>query len=103
MNEPIVQQWAETRRHIVDIVARSLATVVHNQGIGDLFRIYLTTMRDNIDFNVAYIPESFSHPYPMVFNNDFMRALYACGYQEMTQGSPWKSHPPGMDESILKN
>lgn len=103
MNEPIAQQWAETRRHIVEIVARSLATVVHNQGIGDLFRIYLTAMRDNIDFHVAYIPESFGHPDPMVFNNAYMRALYACGYQEMTQGSPWKSHPPGLDVSTTKN
>jgi predicted patatin/cPLA2 family phospholipase len=103
MNEPMVQQWAETRRHIVEIVARSLATVVHNQGIGDLFRIYFTAMRDDIDFHVAYIPEGFSHPDPMVFNNAFMRALYACGYQEATQGSPWKNHPPGLGASSVEN
>ena len=102
MNEPIVQQWAETRRHMVDIAARALATVVHNQGIGDLFRIYLTAMRDNVEFQVAYIPESFSHPYPMVFNNDFMRALYACGYKEATQGSPWMSHPPGLEAGFIQ-
>ena len=102
MNEPIAQQWAETRRHIVEVAARALATVIHNQGVGDLFRIYLTAMRDHVDFHVAYIPESFNHPDPGVFNTAFMRALFASGYQEAAQGNPWKPHPPGLQESLRR-
>ena len=96
MNEPAVQQWADTQRRIVEIAARALATVIHNQGVGDLFRIYLTTRRDHVNFNVTYIPPDFNHPDAGTFNNAFMRALYDRGYQEATTGKPWKHFPPGL-------
>lgn len=38
---------------------RSISTLIKNQGIGDLYRIYATTKHDGIDFNRASIPPGF--------------------------------------------
>jgi predicted patatin/cPLA2 family phospholipase len=95
MNERIDPEWAETERNVLTIAGRAVATLIHNQGIGDLFRIYLTTQRDHVAFNLSYIPADFNHPNAGVFNADFMRTLYTRGYKEASQGQPWQHFPPG--------
>jgi len=96
MNERIDPEWAETERRVLTIAARSIATLIHYQGISDLFRVFLTTQRDKVAFNLSYIPSDFNHPDAGTFNNDFMRALYARGYKEATQGGNfWQHFPPG--------
>jgi predicted acylesterase/phospholipase RssA len=95
MNERIDPEWEETERRVLSIAGRAVATLIHNQGIGDLFRIYLTTQRDHVAFNLSYIPADFNHPNAGTFNTDFMRALYARGHEEATQGQPWQHYPPG--------
>ncbi len=33
-----------------------MTSLIRNQGIGDLYRIYYTAQRDNVDFHLAFIP-----------------------------------------------
>jgi hypothetical protein len=67
----------------------------HSQGIGDLYRIYLTTQRDGVDFNLAFIPDSFNAPHQEDFDPEFMRQLFAVGYDLAAKGYPWQKTPPG--------
>ncbi len=69
--------------------------LIHTQGIGDLYRIYLTTQRDGVDFNLAYISDSFNAPHMEEFDTEFMRQLYAVGYDMAAKGYPWQKTPPG--------
>ena len=51
--------WAQVERSTMSIAGRSVASLIHSQGIGDLYRIYATAQRDGVDFNLGFIPSSF--------------------------------------------
>lgn len=87
--------WADVERNTMSIAARSVASLIHSQGIGDLYRIYATAQRDGVDFNLGFIPSSFNVPHKEEFDNAYMRALYDVGYEMMLKGFPWLKAPPG--------
>jgi hypothetical protein len=70
---------------------------MQTQGIGDLYRIYVTTQRDKVDFNLASIPASFDTPHTKQFDTTYMRALYKVGYDMGAAGYPWRKTPPGYE------
>ena len=73
----------------------AIASLIHTQGIGDLYRIYATAQRDGVDFNLTFIPSSFNFPHKEEFDNEYMRKLYDVGYDQGVKGVPWAKVPPG--------
>jgi len=51
--------------------------------------------RDRIDYNYIDIPTDFAVEAKSPFDNRFMRAPYAEGYEMGRNGVPWKKAPPG--------
>lgn len=96
MNERIDSEWAETERRIFSIGGRAVGALIHNQGVGDLYRLYVTAEQDGLDFNLAYIPADFNHPDAGVFNSAYMQALYKRGYDQAIKGYDWMKTPPGL-------
>ena len=94
-NSRLDPDWAQVERSTMTIAGRAISSLIHTQGIGDLYRIYLTTQRDGVDFNLAYIPASFNAPHKEEFDTEFMRQLYAVGYDMAAKGYPWQKTPPG--------
>jgi hypothetical protein len=82
-------------RSTMKIASRALATLISSQGIGDLYQLYVLCRRDGIDYNVAYIPASFTTPLPAPFDTAYMNDLYKVGRQEMQSGRAWHKYPPG--------
>ena len=94
-NARLDPDWADTKRRTMDIAGRAVSSLIQNQGVGDLFRIYATTERDGVDFNLAYIPTSFDVPLPEPFDQHYMRELFKLGYELARSGYPWEKSPPG--------
>jgi predicted acylesterase/phospholipase RssA len=94
-NARLDTDWAQVERSTMSIAARAVASLIQSQGIGDLYRIYATAQRDDVDFNLAFIPASFNAPHKEEFDNDYMRALYDTGYNMALKGYPWVKAPPG--------
>ncbi len=94
-NARLDPEWAQVARRTMSIAGRAISSLIHTQGLGDLYRIYLTTQRDGVDFNLAYVPASFNAPHPEEFDPGFMRALYQTGYEMAVKGFPWAKVPPG--------
>jgi hypothetical protein len=69
------------------------------QGLGDLYRIYLTTLRDGIDYNLAYIGSDFDAPHQEEFDTAYMQQLFDYGYKLAQTGYPWQKYPPGYKPS----
>ncbi len=90
--------WASTERQVIDIAGRAISSLIQSQGIGDLYRIYLTTRRDGVDFNLAFIGEDFNVPLEEPFDPDYMQALFDYGYALGRAGYPWHGTPPGYHE-----
>jgi predicted acylesterase/phospholipase RssA len=87
--------WADTKRATMDIAGRAVSSLIQNQGIGDLYRIYATTERDGVDFNLALIPSTFDVPLNEPFDQHYMRELYKLGREMAVGGYPWVKVPPG--------
>lgn len=85
----VVTPWAPK------IAARSIASLIRTQGIGDMYRLYLGAKRDGLDFNLAYISDDFAHEPKEPFDREYMRILYQEGYQLALKGNPWHKAPPG--------
>jgi len=94
-NARLDPDWAHVERKTMSIAGRAVASLIHTQGIGDLYRIYATAQRDGVDFNLAFIPSSFNAPHKEEFDNEYMRALYDVGYDLAVKGYPWLKTPPG--------
>lgn len=84
-------------RNTMKIADRAIATLIQAQGLSDLYQLYVIAQRDGIDYNVAYIPQSFSERLNGPFDQAYMRSLYSVGRDTMLSGSPWFSAPPGFN------
>ena len=96
-NGKIDPEWQSVSENVVSITQRSISTLIKNQGIGDLYRIYSITRRDGIDFNLASIPPDFSETSDEPFDQKYMIALFDRGYNLASHNYSWVKAPPGME------
>ena len=87
-------EWATTERSTMGIAGRAIATMITASGINDVIRIYNTTKRDGIGYNLAYIGTDFTQKLPAPFDQGYMRALFDYGYQRARRGYDWAKQPP---------
>lgn len=88
-----------TPRGLFSIARRSAATLLHFSGISDINRIYLTTLRDGVDFRLAFIGSDFRAERREPFDPPFMQALFDYGYAQAHQ--PWHTVPPGVSTTVV--
>jgi predicted acylesterase/phospholipase RssA len=96
-NGKIDPEWQSVDERVLSVTQRSLSTLIKNQGIGDLYRIYAITKRDGIDFNLASIPADFSASSSEPFDQKYLVALFDRGYQLAIDHYSWMKAPPGME------
>lgn len=95
-NARLDPDWASVERNTMTIAGRAITSLIHTQGIGDLYRIYLTTRQDGVDYNLAYIGRDFDVPYGEQFDPVYMGKLFDFGYRLGRAGYPWLKAPPGI-------
>ncbi|MEY2696615.1 MAG: hypothetical protein RL333_753 [Pseudomonadota bacterium] len=88
--------WAQVDRRTLPIIQKAISSLIHTQGFGDLYRLYLTAKQDNIAFNLTFIPNSFHAPHLEDFDRSYMKSLFEVGFTLGSQGSPWITVPPGI-------
>jgi predicted acylesterase/phospholipase RssA len=96
-NGKIDPEWQSVNDNVVSVTQRSISTLIKNQGIGDLYRIYSVTRRDGIDFNLASIPADFTDTSDEPFDQKYMIALFNRGYDLASHNYSWAKTPPGME------
>ncbi len=84
-----------TRRSLVGIAIRSFDGFTRAGMIGDLFRIYAATLRDNAGFRWITIPDSAEISGDELFDPVVMNNLYTLGATLGREGPPWETEPPG--------
>jgi predicted patatin/cPLA2 family phospholipase len=98
-NGKIDPEWQSVSENVLSITQRSISTLIKNQGIGDLYRIYSITKRDGIDFNLASIPADFADTSGEPFDQKYMIALFDRGYDLASHNYSWMKAPPGMEST----
>ena len=96
-NARLDPDWAKVDRSTMTIAGRAISSLIQTQGVGDLYRIYLISQRDGLDFNLAYIPKSFTRTLKEPFETAYMKDLYDVGYDMAVKGYPWVKAPPGFE------
>lgn len=96
-NARLDPDWSSVERRTMSIAARAIGSLTRTQGIGDLYRIYATTERDGIDFNLTYIPATFNTPHLEEFDTNYMKQLYDVGRERALAGFQWEKYPPGFE------
>lgn len=94
-NARLDPQWADVTRQTLSIAGRATSSLIQTQGIGDLYRIYSVSQRDEVDFNLASMPESFNVKLRYSFDPQYMNALFKVGYDLGKAGYQWAKVPPG--------
>jgi predicted acylesterase/phospholipase RssA len=94
-NARLDPDWAHVERRTMSIAARAITSLIQTQGKGDVFRIFAVAQRDQVDFNLAYIPETFKVGHKEEFDNPYMRQLFQLGYDLSKNGYDWVKQPPG--------
>jgi len=100
-NSKLSAEWQPVRRRSLNIAARAVATLIKTQGVGDLYRIYLGAQRDDLDYNLASIPDDFNHESDGAFDPVYMAALFQRGYEMAKAGYPWAKAPPGFEPPVV--
>jgi len=77
------------------VAGRSISTLIKQQTAGDILKIYLSSQKNNIRFNLASVPSNFNHESNEPFDKAYMSALYGRGYQDALRGYNWQRKPTG--------
>lgn len=96
-NGKIDPEWQSVSENVVSITQRSISTLIKNQAIGDLYRIYSITKGDGIEFNLASIPADFNETSSEPFDQKYMNALFDRGYDLGRENYSWVKAPPGLE------
>lgn len=96
-NSQVAPSYKVTPPQLLDISQRSIKTLIKNQGIGDLYRIYALSKRDGLDFNLTYIPSKLGFKPKTLFDADYMDKLYKLGERTGRHGIHWHKSPYVID------
>jgi predicted patatin/cPLA2 family phospholipase len=99
-NARLDPDYAASERRTLSIAGRAINTMLASSGRNDVLRIYFISQRDSVDYNLAYIGTDFvSAPKAGEFDQAYMRALYAYGYNQAKAGREWHKAPPNLEAS----
>ncbi len=85
-----------TRRSVRAIAARSFESTRKAAFVGDLFRIYAVTVREEAQFNWITMPNGVELERSELFDPVLMKALYDLGYGNAVAEQTWATGPPGL-------
>lgn len=96
-NGRLFRAEAQVKRQTLAIAGQAISTMTAANAVNDLYRIFLTTQRDGVDFNLAYLEDEFGVPYKGPFDREYMNTLFDYGYRKGAAGYPWRKLPPGYE------
>jgi hypothetical protein len=94
-NARLDPDWAKTDRRTLSIAARAISAMIQTQGLGDMYRMYLTSLRDGLDYNLTFIPADFTATRTSDFDKAYMTQLFDRGRDMALSGTEWLKAPPG--------
>ncbi len=97
MNNDLSPPYQQINPRIGDIGSAAVSSLIRGSGIGDLYKLYLISQRDDIAFDVGWIPAQVPCPDPApaaIFDRAFMKCLFDFGGELFREGKLWRDLPP---------
>jgi hypothetical protein len=99
-NAMLTPRWSAVKPKLAPVLRASISTLIRTQGMGDLYRLYLGTLRDGTRFRLASVPPDFDVTANEDFDPEYMKALFQLAYELARNGYDWKTSPPGIEVSV---
>jgi predicted acylesterase/phospholipase RssA len=98
INNKVTPEYQDLQPSFFTLTRRAILTLSKYHSLGDMYRLYIASMRDGIDYNLIHIPGTFSAESTELFDPKYMSKLFDVGY-EMGKRSKtvWLKKPPGVD------
>ena len=93
VNGHLNPEWEATKSNAIDIASRSISTLIKQQTIGDVRKLYDFAKRNKIAFNLMTIPPAFREKSNEAFDKKYMRALYVYGENLARTNLQWRKGP----------
>ena len=88
-NGKIVAETEPTEPSTLALAKRAIATLIKYQSLQDIGRIQAAFNRNGSRLHIAAIPPTFRVPAVSLFDQNYMKALYAEGYRIGAGGNRW--------------
>jgi predicted acylesterase/phospholipase RssA len=94
VNSRLDPEWKSVKSTTLDIASRSISTLIKQQTIGDVLKLYDFSLKNRIAFRLATVPPDFNLEPKEAFDRAFMTALFKRGEELGRKGYQWLSEPP---------
>ncbi|MEM7188531.1 MAG: patatin-like phospholipase family protein [Pseudomonadota bacterium] len=94
MNNSLEKRYEPVDLGILPIAGKAVSSLIGGSGVGDIYKIYAITQRDEIDLRLLWVPRSFEQVPEEPFDRAYMQALYALGRDLGRGGVDWAEQPP---------
>jgi hypothetical protein len=93
MNGKIEPSFDVVRNGTTDIAGRAIATMTQVQSRATLQATHTFARRNDIGFHLAFIPKTVPDGGSMGFDTEYMRRIYAEGFDKAVLGTVWSRSP----------
>jgi len=96
VNSHVNPEWKNVKAKTVDIAGRSIATLIKQQTIGDILKLYGYAVKNKIEFRLATVPDDFREERKEPFDRAYMTKLFKTGRALGQTGIKWRRRPVGL-------
>ena len=96
VNSHLNPEWKNVKASSTSIAGRSIQTMIKQQTIGDVLKLYAFSRKNGIDFNLTSVPPEFRKESKEPFDKEYMNALFAFGEKLGREGIRWDKQPTNL-------
>ena len=96
VNSHLNPEWKSVKATTMSIAGRSIQTMIKQQTIGDVLKLYDFAKKNRFDFNLASVPPEFRKEAKEAFDKEYMNALFAFGEKRGKEGIKWDKEPTNL-------
>ncbi len=96
MNTSVEPKFSLVENSTLKIVEASIGTLTTQKALEDLVTTYSYAQANHVDFNLTSIDPSMEVGGVQSFDTEYMRKLYAIGYDTGLSGHFWRHSPPAV-------
>lgn len=93
INTRLTPEFQVTERSTLNIIGRGVSIIVKSLTAVMIDQAYSAATRSNVPFHIATIDPKFSAPSRGAFDTEYMKALFALGYEQGKAGIAFRTEP----------
>lgn len=90
----------QVERKLPKIASRAIDSMIKANMRGDLYRMYVFSLYQNVNYHYVDIPDDFESQAKEAFDQEEMNRLFQLGYELGQQKDSWEKVPPGLEKYL---